>query len=124
MVFETICNEILQIIEDLKENSAAGFDDNSTIIIKKTRSLTCKHLVHLVNKPFNGCKFPRLLKQAKFVPLHKAGAKDEINNYRPISLLIVWSKVFEHVVYNRFYIYVETFNLFHPNINLVFEKKT
>ena len=68
-----------------------------------------------VNKSFQDGKFPSILKQAKIVPLHKAGAKDEINNYRPISLLIVWSKVFERVMYNRIYTYFETFGLFHPN---------
>ena len=56
------------------------------------------------------------------MPLHKAGAKNEIINYRPVSLLIVWSKVFERVMYNRNYTYFETFNLFHPN-RFVFRKK-
>ena len=105
----------MQKIEDLKEKSSSGVDDISTILIKKTGFLICKHLVHLVNKYFKDGKFPSILKQEKIVPLHKAGAKDEINNYRPISLLIVWSKVFERVMYNRIYTYFETFGLFHPN---------
>ena len=66
-------------------------------------------------KYFKDGKFPSILKQTKIVPLHKAVSKDEINNYRPISLLIVWSKVFERVMYNRIYTYFETFGLFHPN---------
>ena len=81
--FETNCNEILQIIEDLKEKSFLGVDDISTISIKKTRFLICEHLVHLVNKSFKDGKFPSILKQAKVVPLQNSGAKDEINNYRP-----------------------------------------
>ena len=85
------------------------------ILVKKTGFLICKHLVHLVNKSRKDGKFPSIVKQAKIVPLHKAGAKDEINNYRPISLLIVWSKFFERVMYNRIYTYFETFGLFHPN---------
>ena len=84
-------------------------------MIKKTGFIICKHLVHLVNKSFKDGKFPSILKQAKTVPLHKAGAKYEINNYRPISLLTAWSKVFDRVMYNRIYTYFETFGLFHPN---------
>ena len=114
-LYETNCNEILQIIEDLKEKSSSGVDDISTILIKKTGFLICKHLVHLVNKSFKDGKFPSILKQAIIVPLHKAAAKDEINNGRPISLPIVWSKVFERIMYNRIYTYFETFSLFHPN---------
>ena len=114
-LYEINCNKILQIIEDLKVKSSSGVDDISTILIKKTGFLNCNHLVHLVNKSFKDGKFPSILKQAKIVDLHKAGAKDEINNYRPISLLIEWSKVFERVMYNRIYTYFETFGLFHPN---------
>ena len=114
-LYETNCNEILQIIEDLKEKSSSGVDDISRILIKKTGFLICKHLVHLVVKYFKDGKFPSILKQAKIVLRHKAGSNDEINNYRPISLLIVWSKVFERVMYNRIYTYFETFGLFHRN---------
>ena len=49
-LYETNCNEILQIIESLKEKSSSGVDDICTILIKKTGFLICKHLVHLVNK--------------------------------------------------------------------------
>ena len=63
-LYETNCIEIPQIIEDLKEKPSAGIDDISMILIKKTRSLTCKHLVHLVNKSFKDRKFPSILKQA------------------------------------------------------------
>ena len=49
------------------------------------------------------------------MPLHKAGAKDDVNNYRPISLLIVWTKIFERIMYNRIYTYFETFDLFNAN---------
>ena len=77
-LYETNCNEILQIIEDLKEKLSSGVDDISTILIRKTGFLICKHFVHLVNKYFKDGKFPSILKQTKIVPLHKAGAKEEI----------------------------------------------
>ena len=38
-----------------------------------------------------------------------------MHNYQPILLLIVWSKVFERVIYNRNYTYFETFSFSHPN---------
>ena len=47
--------------------------------------------------------FPTEMKKADAVPLYKSKAKDEKNNYRPISLLLTMSKLLEKVIYNRTY---------------------
>ena len=39
--------------------------------------------------------FPDRWKVAKVTPLHKGGARNDINNYRPISVLPVFSKIIE-----------------------------
>ena len=122
-LYQTNCNEIIEVINDLKEKSSSGIDDISTILIKEIKSLTCKHLVYLINTSFKVGKFPSKLKRAKIVPLHEAGAKDDENNYRRISLLIVSSKIFERIMYNLIYTYFETFDLFNL-ISSVFGKKT
>ena len=53
------------------------------------------------------------LKRAKVIPIHKSGSKFDENNYRPISLLMVFSKIFERVMCDRLYYYFEKFNLFY-----------
>ena len=121
-LYQTNCDESIEIINDLKEKSSSGIVI-STILIKETKSVTCKHLVCLIDTSFKFGKFPIILKRAKIVPLHKVGAKDDVNNYRPISLLIVWSKIFERIMYNRIYTYFETFDLVNPN-QCGFRKKT
>ena len=45
--------------------------------------------------------FPCRLKYAEVVPLLKKGDKEDTSNYRPISLLTAFSKVFEKVIYVR-----------------------
>ena len=45
--------------------------------------------------------FPSELKLAKVVPIFKAGASNKITNYRPISVLTFFSKVFEKIIYNH-----------------------
>ena len=85
-LYEANCNEFLQIIGDFKKKSSSGLDDIRTILIRKTRSFPCKHLVHLVNKT----EFFR----AKIGPLRMTEAKDEMITCKPNSLLIVWSKNF------------------------------
>ena len=48
-LYQTNCDEIIEVINDLKGKSSSGIDDISTILIKETKSLTCKHLVYLIN---------------------------------------------------------------------------
>ena len=53
------------------------------------------HLVNIINKSIDTSKFPAIWKIAKVIPVFKAGKHDDINNYRPISLLSILSKFFE-----------------------------
>ena len=45
--------------------------------------------------------FPDKLKIAKVIPIHKTGSTENVNNYRPISVLPIFSKIFEKCLYNR-----------------------
>ena len=51
------------------------------------------------------------MKKAKVIPLHKDGSKLDEKNYRPISLLNVWSKIIERALFIRIYAYMEYHNL-------------
>ena len=51
------------------------------------------------------------MKTARVVPIYKGGNLNEMNNYRPISVLSVLSKVFERAVFNRLSQYLENFKL-------------
>ena len=71
----------------------------------------------LIIQSFRQGKFPDALKKEKMITIHKSGSKLDGNNYRPIALLTVWSKVFE-----RLYYYFEKFDLFY-NKQFGFRKK-
>ena len=54
--------------------------------------------------------FPTEMKKADTVPLYKSKAKDDKNNYRPMSLLLIMSKLLEKVMYNRTYNFLTKFD--------------
>ena len=63
-------------------------------------------LKHLFNLSIENRIFPVKMKFAKVIPLFKNGDAGNITNYRPISVLPCFSKVFEHIMYNWLYKYL------------------
>ena len=60
-------------------------------------------------------KFPEIWKTANVVPVHKKEDKMLIKNYRPISLLSIFGKIFERVIYNSLFNYFQSNRLFTPS---------
>ena len=60
-------------------------------------------------------KYPDQWKKANVVPVHKKVSKNLLKNYRPISLLPIFGKIFEKCLYNTLYHYFESNNLFSPH---------
>ena len=67
----------------------------------------------IVNKSFTTGKFPCSWNEEKVNPLFKSGAKDDINNYRPISFLLTLSKVIAKRGDTQLFRYVNNFYLLH-----------
>ena len=65
----------------------------------------------LINISFHQGVFPDILKTAKVIPLFKKGDHFYCNNYRPISLLPVFSKIFEKCFYSRLYNFLDKYDL-------------
>ena len=83
------------------KNSSPGWDEFPTFIAKRSIDNYIIPLTHIVNKCFSEGVFPSELKLAKVVPIFKAGASNKITNFRPISVLSFFSKVFEKIIYNH-----------------------
>jgi hypothetical protein len=59
--------------------------------------------------------FPERLEFSLIKPIYKSGGKSSPSNYRPISLLPVFSKIFEKVIYQRLFDYLNNNVIFNEN---------
>ena len=108
-------DDIYKIISELKPLNSAGYDNISNKLLKALSPIILKPLTLIINQSLNTGIFPQKLKLAKVLPIFKKGSKSAIENYRPISLLPSISKIFEKVVYNQLYEYLEQNNLLYSN---------
>ena len=91
----------------MANKSSAGWDGLSNRLLKQIKLSIVPALEIVFNKSLKEGVFPSLMKLACVSPLHKSGQTDIANNYRPISLLLVISKVLEKIVYTRTYKFLQ-----------------
>ena len=98
-------------------NKSTGLDNIGPKILKISANIIAPSLVYtcIINKSIGTGSFPNISKEAKIKPLFKSGDKDDINNYRPISILPTISKLIEKWVNINFSLFLNNFNLLHKS---------
>ena len=89
---------VLTSLNQLDINKATGSDGIPIRLLKETASQIAPSLTMLLNKSLRLGIFPEEWKLTNIVPIFKKGKRDFVENYRPISLLPVISKVLERCV--------------------------
>ena len=92
--------DILKIIQNLNPNKAHGHDKISIRMLKICGNSLCRPLELLFNDCLVNGIFPSVWKKGNIVPIHKKNDKQRLNNYRPIFLLPICSKIFERLIFN------------------------
>ena len=80
-------------------------------LIKASSESIIPPLLHIFNLSLSSGVFPSMWKVARVTPLYKDGCRSDKNNYRPISVLPVLSKLLERLVHDRLYTYVTNANI-------------
>jgi len=102
------------MISSLKPKNSSGYDEITSKIIKSCVSIISVPLSYIYNYSLHTGIFPDCLKIAVVKPLHKKGDKFNVSNYRPISLLPTFSKIFEKAMYTRLIKHLYTNNIVVP----------
>ena len=92
--------EVVKIISSFKDSSAR-WDESKPGIIKNIKDCITMPLTHICNFLFKRGIFPAQLKIANVVPIYKRGNEHVFSNYRPVSVLPIFSKLLEKLMYNR-----------------------
>ena len=74
---------------------AAQSTDVPVKILKDNADTFADYFCGFCNESLNCCKFPSILKRANVTPVFKKGYRGSKENYRPVSILPVISKIFE-----------------------------
>ncbi|KAI5743164.1 hypothetical protein M8J77_015214 [Diaphorina citri] len=94
-------NEVWKVIKKMKRGKSPGEDGVSIDILKEAGTEFYILMAELYNKCLRTCDIPEDWKNALMILIHKKGDKNDIANYRPISLLSVMYKIFTGVLVNR-----------------------
>ena len=107
--------EIENIIKDFTPKTSTGHDNLSINLIKLVNKEIALPLKIIINQMFSTGIFPNKLKIAKIIPIFKKDDDKVFNNYRPISLLPVISKIFEKAMFIQVYDYFQDEKLFYAS---------
>jgi hypothetical protein len=107
-------SEIVDVIKELKVKKTLDCNGLSTLLLSKHALTLSTPLKHVISLSLNTGIVPVQLKIAKVIPIFKSGDKQQLDNYRPISLLNVFSKIYERVVYNRLVTFLNVNHLLSP----------
>ena len=104
--------EISEIISNLKNGKASDFPIR---VIKQLSSILSPALAVQFNYLISQGLFPSVLKLGKITPIYKKDNEELLENYRPVSTLPIFGKIFEKIIYKRLYSFLVSQGILHDS---------
>ena len=99
---------MLKLFKELNINTSTGEDKIPPKLVKLASQYLVQPLTNAINSSIRSCVFPNNAKRAAITPLDKGGKdKTVIGNYRPVSVLNVFSKFYERVIKMQIIIFID-----------------
>ena len=106
-----ISNALNSHLTHIGPSLANNIPQLSVRLLKEAGPVIIPSLTHIVNLSIGSGCFPDKWKIFKVLPVYKEDIKSDPNNYRPISILPIVSKIIEKVIFNQRYEYLTSNNL-------------
>lgn len=104
-------NEVITTFNLLKNSNVCDVDDIQLKPVKYTLDIIAAPLAHIYNLAITTGNFPQRMQLSKVIVLHKGGDQNNFSNYRPISILPVFSKALEKIIHGRIENFASKFDL-------------
>ena len=104
-------SDVLEELLSLNHRKSAGPDELSPKLVKMCSYSLNEPLAFIFNRSIASGKYPKIFKMAKIIPLYKADKHCDPSNYRPISLLNCFDKVFEKLINRQLKDYLKRYDL-------------
>lgn len=98
-------------LKNMKVKKSTGLDNISAKFLKMAEPIIFTPICEIINISIKTGIFPDQWKMAKVIPIPKTGNLQDPNNYRPISILPIISKIAERHIFNSLYKYLSKYNL-------------
>ena len=108
-------DEIIKVTKDIKSKRSLDIHNHDMTLIKAIIQYILEPLKKIFNLSIQTNTFPDNMKIAIIKPLYKTNDKQQISNYRPISLLPQISNIFEKIIFNRLSKYIFKHNIINKN---------
>lgn len=101
---DTVCeDDLISAAKKLKNKNTAGPDGIPSFVVKDCIRVLAVPLMHIFNLSLRTGVYPSIWKLSKIIPVLKRGDKSDVTNYRPISILSNFSKIFEIILHRRIF---------------------
>ena len=103
-------SEVKAVISNIKITKS-GTENIPSFLVKLSSEILSPIITELINHSFSNGVFPNCLKIAHIIPIHKNGDVNQLNNYRPIAILPLLSKIIEKTFAARLLNFAQKNNL-------------
>ena len=108
-------DKVMKYLNNLDIRKSTGTDGIGSRFLRMASPIIAESLTFICNLSIKTGSFPDKWKEAKVKPLHKGESANDPNNFRPISILPVLSKLFEKHVHESLMNYLEKYKLLYDN---------
>ena len=97
--------QVFRVLSKLKNGKAVGIHNIPNKSLKLSKDIISNSLADIFNASIINNIFPVDLKIGRVTPLFKGDSREDLNNYRPITVLPTIARVFERLIYDQLYAY-------------------
>ena len=97
------CSFVNSYLSNMDVTKATGLESIGPKLLKIAPSVLTPSITYIINKSLESGFLPDTWKNAKVNQIFKTGEKDNVNNYRPISILPTLSKIIEKMDTDKTY---------------------